>query len=178
MKALTLTQPWATLVALGLKKIETRNWRTDYRGPLAIHAAKNFPNAAQYLCFQQPFRKFLIDKYSFIQGGEIYLGRHAFPLGCVIATCTLTHCLKIPETPTEFINFDPRKYGIFLVLENGMESTVMLPPSEPELSFGDYTAGRYAWLLFGIHQLPQPIPVRGQLGLWDWDAGVLSLIGQ
>lgn len=47
MKALTLTQPWASLVALGLKKVETRSWRTHYRGPLAIHAAKGFPQAAR-----------------------------------------------------------------------------------------------------------------------------------
>ena len=39
MKALTLYEPYATLVALNLKKIETRGWRTNYRGPLAIHAA-------------------------------------------------------------------------------------------------------------------------------------------
>lgn len=40
MKAITLTQPWATLVAIGAKRIETRSWATRYRGPLAIHAAK------------------------------------------------------------------------------------------------------------------------------------------
>lgn len=40
MKALSLTQPWASLVAVGAKRIETRSWRTSYRGPLAIHAAK------------------------------------------------------------------------------------------------------------------------------------------
>jgi hypothetical protein len=43
MKALTLTQPWATLVAIGAKTIETRSWPTSYRGPLAIHAAKGYP---------------------------------------------------------------------------------------------------------------------------------------
>ena len=40
MKVLTLTQPWATLVAIGAKHIETRSWATSYRGPLAIHAGK------------------------------------------------------------------------------------------------------------------------------------------
>lgn len=40
MKAITLYQPWATLVALGEKKFETRHWGTPYRGLLAIHAAK------------------------------------------------------------------------------------------------------------------------------------------
>lgn len=47
MKALTLTQPWATLVATGKKQVETRSWRTAYRGPLAIHAAKGFPAEAR-----------------------------------------------------------------------------------------------------------------------------------
>lgn len=35
---LTLTQPWATLVAIGVKCIETRSWQKAYRGPLLIHA--------------------------------------------------------------------------------------------------------------------------------------------
>lgn len=39
MKALSLRQPWASLVADGRKTIETRTWRTRYRGPLAIHAS-------------------------------------------------------------------------------------------------------------------------------------------
>lgn len=40
MKALSLWEPWATFMALGLKKVETRSWKTDYRGPLLICAAK------------------------------------------------------------------------------------------------------------------------------------------
>lgn len=40
MKAITLWQPWASLMATGLKKIETRSWHTRYRGGLLIHAAK------------------------------------------------------------------------------------------------------------------------------------------
>lgn len=40
MKALTIYQPWATLIAIGAKHIETRSWSTKYRGPLAVHAGK------------------------------------------------------------------------------------------------------------------------------------------
>lgn len=40
--ALTLWQPWASLVAWEEKRIETRSWSTSYRGPLVIHAAKRF----------------------------------------------------------------------------------------------------------------------------------------
>lgn len=43
IKALTLWQPWATLIALGIKTVETRKWKTPYRGPLAIHAAYRRP---------------------------------------------------------------------------------------------------------------------------------------
>lgn len=40
MRAISLHQPHATFVALGLKPFETRGWATSYRGPLLIHAAK------------------------------------------------------------------------------------------------------------------------------------------
>ncbi len=39
MKALSIRQPWAWLVAAGIKDIENRTWRTSYRGPLLIHAS-------------------------------------------------------------------------------------------------------------------------------------------
>ncbi|MFY9830510.1 MAG: ASCH domain-containing protein [Rhodoplanes sp.] len=38
MKALSIRQPWAELIVAGLKDIENRTWRTDYRGPVLIHA--------------------------------------------------------------------------------------------------------------------------------------------
>jgi hypothetical protein len=47
VKALTLTQPWAELVVAGYKRVETRAWRTSYRGPLAIHSARNMPGWAK-----------------------------------------------------------------------------------------------------------------------------------
>lgn len=47
MKALTLHQPWASAIAVGLKRYETRSWSTNYRGPLAIHAGKSVPAYAR-----------------------------------------------------------------------------------------------------------------------------------
>lgn len=38
MKVLTIKQPWATLVAKGIKKYEFRTWKTNYRGKILIHA--------------------------------------------------------------------------------------------------------------------------------------------
>ena len=37
MKVLTLKQPWATLVAEGIKKYEFRWWKTNYKGKILIH---------------------------------------------------------------------------------------------------------------------------------------------
>jgi hypothetical protein len=42
MKCLTIRQPWATLIACGLKRFETRSWSTKHRGLLAIHAGMGF----------------------------------------------------------------------------------------------------------------------------------------
>lgn len=39
MKALSITEPYASLIADGVKHIETRSWKTNYRGPLLIHAS-------------------------------------------------------------------------------------------------------------------------------------------
>lgn len=48
MKALSIRQPWAWLILHGGKDIENRVWRTRYRGPLLIHAAKGMTEA-EYL---------------------------------------------------------------------------------------------------------------------------------
>ncbi|MBQ6959898.1 MAG: ASCH domain-containing protein [Clostridia bacterium] len=39
MKVLSLTEPYATLIKKGIKTIETRGWKTSYRGKLYIHAS-------------------------------------------------------------------------------------------------------------------------------------------
>lgn len=41
VRALSLHQPWASLIAVGAKTIETRSWRTEHRGRLLIHAARH-----------------------------------------------------------------------------------------------------------------------------------------
>jgi activating signal cointegrator 1 len=41
IRCISLMEPWASFVALGLKRIETRGWATRYRGPLGIHASRS-----------------------------------------------------------------------------------------------------------------------------------------
>lgn len=143
MKALTLTQPWATLVAIGAKKIETRSWPTNYRGLLAIHAATGLgpvggEQGLMELCRREPFRSKLI--------AAGYLGTPALPRGAIVAVCRLD--------------------SIYRITEQGIEGFNPQPPAN-ELAFGDYTPGRYAWVLTEV-RAHEPIETRGYQGLWNW----------
>lgn len=147
MKALTLTQPWASLVAIGAKRIETRSWRTDYRGPLAIHAAKapDLTGVVVQTPFYQTLKAAGLD--------PIFL-----PYGAVLATAELVSVRQIE--PVHSIT------GWKWDTPDGR--TIDFPLNRPESDFGDYRDGRYAWLLYNVMRLPAPIPARGALGLWDW----------
>ncbi len=157
MKAISLTQPWATLVAIGAKRIETRSWSTRYRGPLAIHAAKGFPVTCQDLIGQMPFSAALLPRFRDGFKGVVT----ALPRGSVIALARLIDCRRI--VTREYIHADAGASSAYRA------NSEMFPPAEePELSFGDYTHGRFAWILDDVVALAEPIPAKGALGLWEW----------
>ena len=152
MKTITLTQPWATLVAIGAKTIETRGWKTTYRGKLAIHAAAGLASvgggAGLYgLCDSEPFHTALRDQYL----------PHILPKGAIVAVCELIDCV-----PTEYV----RSVKIVRPVQRPGSEWLW---TENEKAFGDYTDGRFAWLLADIRALPEPIPARGALGLWNYE---------
>lgn len=157
MKALTLTQPWATLVAIGAKKIETRSWNTSYRGPLAIHAAKGFPVQAKDFSIMSPC-------YEVLQGFGFTRIPDELPLGAVIATCTLVDVHRIDR-----YDFRPGQRG-WEIERHFWEAT------EQEKAFGDYSIDRYMWFLSDVVILPEPIPAKGALSLWEWDGPINEVI--
>lgn len=176
MKTISLTQPWATLVALGAKRIETRNWRTSYRGPLGIHAASGLgpvhgKRGLLDLIEREPFWSVLREAFAVRLGGEIHYPADAetiideLPFGAIVATCTLKDCriigLELNGVPTisadDMLTYTP-------ILGN-------------ERAFGNYAAGRFAWLLSNIRALAEPIPAKGALGLWEYE-GELPLLGE
>ena len=55
MKDISLWQPWASLIALDQKSIETMGWGTRFRGPIAIHAAKRFQRDEKLICGEWSF---------------------------------------------------------------------------------------------------------------------------
>lgn len=151
MKALSVWQPHASLIALRSKKIETRGWYTNYRGPLVIHAAKTFPKFARDLCGDDPFT------FELVKGG--YMGPDTLPLGAVVAYGNLAECCLIKED------------GLYRLIPGLKDPPKWFEPlpAEPEISFGDYTPGRFAWILEEVQMLPEPIPAKGHQGLWNWE---------
>lgn len=80
IRGLSLTQPWAQLVVLGQKKYETRSWKTNYRGLIAIHASKEFPDSARMLLHENPF------------SGVLHCLPGDLPLGAIVGTVDLVDC--------------------------------------------------------------------------------------
>ncbi|HVT36971.1 MAG TPA: ASCH domain-containing protein [Nevskiaceae bacterium] len=108
--AFSLTQPWATLVAIGAKTIETRSWSTPFRGWLAIHAARGFPKACQALCFEEPFKSAL--------AAAGYTHPSQLPRGDVLAIANLIDCISTNRwtPPVEtleyaFGDYSPQRFG-------------------------------------------------------------------
>lgn len=152
MKALTLHQPWASLIALGYKTIETRSWRTNYRGPIAIHAAKTFPKYARE-CAEFDFMKELqvSEKDEWRE-----MNLKALPRGVIVATANLTTC-----APTDRLACE----GVSFILDGKYDF------QSPEWKYGNYEAGRWGWVLDDIKPLGPPILATGKQGLWEWDNG-------
>lgn len=78
MKAITIRQPWATLIMLGVKRYEFRSWKTNFRGEVLIHAGKG------------------IDKEA-VERLKKYLPEGELPLGKILGKVNITDCIPMSE---------------------------------------------------------------------------------
>lgn len=181
MKILSLTQPWATLVSLGAKKIETRSWSTPYRGKLLIHAAKGLGSVGgkrgyKRLCFTEPFLSVLsLARQN--TSDVFYLVDYfmSLPFGAIVAVCDLLDCV-----PTQHPNVasEPGKPWFTAARRGVGQYYYEVPPplDSNEYAFGDYSAGRFAWLVGDVQPLAEPVPCKGTLGLWEPDAATIEAV--
>jgi activating signal cointegrator 1 len=153
MKALSLWQPWATLIAVGAKQIETRSWAASYSvlgERIAIHAAKGGLSKQELVdvCTTEPFRSVLFD--AGVRVGTGKRGRvevRGLPLGAVVCTARLTRCSQITR-----------------------QAAAELERQRPqEFAFGDYSEGRWAWILEDVQPLEPPAAARGGRGIFEWE---------
>lgn len=152
MKALTLKQPWATLVVRGVKRFETRSWayrpidwveesggreRPYFRAStlpirLAIHASASF--AGEDLAFA----RWLRDVVGCLDTEDL-------PTGAIVGTVRyVAWHWSYPEIRAE------------------------LAPSPLELELGDWSDHRLLWQFEDPVELEEPIAIRGAQRIWNW----------
>ena len=98
MKVISIKEPFATLIRNGDKKIETRSWKTNYRGELFIHASgKNIA------------KEFLINDYvvSLIDGLNMNYGN-------IICRGNLVDCVYMDERFLNSIKEDEKEFKLGL----------------------------------------------------------------
>ncbi len=180
MKALTVRQPWASLISLGVKRIETRSWSTSFRGPLAVHAGRALP----------PKGDLHIGDYTVMWNGDDTWGmaRHRptydqstwvrrLPLGAVVAVADLVDVVPMVEM------FDTDAPS---VIGPAGDHWWHFPADErhpdyggriidDQVPYGDFTPGRYAWLLDNVRPI-DPVPAKGRQGLWTPDAALAEAL--
>jgi activating signal cointegrator 1 len=149
MKALSLWQPWASLIVIGAKAFETRGWDTRYRGPLAIHAAKKWNEDLKEQCLMRGFREALRPFYTTL--GDI-------PRGAILGIVNLVEIIS-----TNFILAESEKH---LMKPELRQRTHIV--SDQEMLFGNYASNRFAWRLEVVERFAEPIPTKGMQGLFEW----------
>lgn len=137
MKAITLTEPWATLVLLGAKEWETRSWACYYIGhPIAIHSAKRYPKGEfADLTHREPF-------YSALRPGGVY-SRPEAHCGQVIGITSILSCQhveairdKLSDRELAFGNYEANRFALRL----GPITRLVKPiPATGKLGLWDWT---------------------------------------
>lgn len=142
MHALTLHQPFATLIALEAKRVETRGWPAPAWLPgqrIAIHAGKGTDYLP--LIHAEPFAAALAGLG--LETGAL------LPMGAVVCTAVLDRCTMMTPAAIAVLEAD----------------------NPVEHAFGHYEPGRFAWVLRDVQVFAEPIPARGYQKVWNWADG-------
>ena len=113
LRALTVKDPWATLIAIGAKRVETRAYRTRHQGSIAIHSSKALDREDQELYSHEPY-------HTTLQRAGIR-SPDDMSKSAIIAVAEIVACDQVPGG-------------------SGWEDAI---PPEPERSFGIYQPGRW-----------------------------------
>ena len=146
MKAITIWQPYATLIVLGLKRFETRCWGTSYRGPLVIHAAKKWDDDREFDC-SRVMEELRSSTISFRtqewtdQQLELFYRPIGETLGNALGVVDLIDCRQMEDGGSQFENM-----------------------------VGSFGEGRFGWECERPRIFETPIAAQGKQGLWIPDA--------
>lgn len=182
MKVLTLWQPWASLVVLGVKTIETRSYPVNRLGghpelgeTIAIHAAARRPTVADMAAvFNSPKALgawidagYRYPVVSALPAGEqlVRYGRgcSSGPLGALIGTCRITAHAPMTGPRPDLEGTDHVDFTRSPMIWHHPTGWVNI---EHQRHLGWWEPGRWAWLLDDIHRFDTPVVARGRQGWW------------
>ena len=151
MYVVTLHQPWATLITLGVKTVETRSWPAPERllgQTFAIHAGKRV--------VRQPGDR--IERELLDRVGQDW--NRTIPTGAVLSTAVLAGIARVEyvDPMTGHAVHDVRT-------EVGCAAGRGRTPIDP---WGDFSPGRWLWFLADVKAFPKPVPAIGRQGFWRW----------
>ena len=155
MHAITIPQPYASLVVVGAKRFLTLDWKTDYRGPVALHAGNHELPFFDDIDIRKALCRAFEDSSPI---SSIYGYMNELLRGEVIATAELLECRRITGVS------GPLGDRRAIVLENSVGDWI----SEDEFLLGNWVPGLYAWEFSNVKRLPRPAPAAGAAGLWVW----------
>ena len=150
MKAITIHQPWAQLIADGRKRYETRSWappRPLIGQPLAIHASKSAVGRADAERFG--------------------LDWDTLPRGAVLCTAKLVAAHHVGMLHHKDVMAQSGNNSLCRTQDPDYAPETRSFPTD---EYSDYYQMRWAWRLVDVVALDPPIPARGAQGLWVWDA--------
>jgi hypothetical protein len=189
MKAITLQQPWASLVAAGAMNIMTHTWQTEYRGRLAIHAGKQMPTRSHdslelgdwlfRISNQDGWELWPPSTHDEFEGFQHLCHKLIQPpFGAIIATCELVDVAPIggaTDFRTGIVDGDEGDYpgrSVVVVHDDGV---VMLDTADQHVIditnqkvYNDFAPGRFAWILSDVKPV-DAVRARGHGGLWNWE---------
>ena len=137
MKAISLHQPYASLISVGAKGIETRDWPAPLwlQGHrIAIHAAKKKVRVSDFSTTEEYWR--ITEAL-----GQMWLPK--LPYGAVVATAVIVDIRQV-RTP----NDAPQQHI-------------------DDYHFGSFTVGRWMWFLAHVEKVDPPFPARGYQKFWE-----------
>lgn len=168
LRCLTIRAPWADLIAYGVKRWECRSWRTDFRGPIAIHAGKADTDRDMHL-----------HPEAWAALGDV-IGGDAPTRGAVVAVADLTDCLPIVSIDDE--SHDPPLVEVCPAGLTWWQARDYWHHESDErdisdqLPYGYWESNSWAWRLENVRRIPSPIEARGRLGLWRPDDELVAAI--
>ena len=165
MKAITLWQPFPSLIAAGEKTSETRSWAPPaglVGERIAIHAAKRHITFADTMGWSDE----LVSKVCDMVDREYDGWNGNLPLGAVVATARLVSCQQVVSHGTVSSATTDFRVAIPIAITDDRRGGRDRVPID---GLGDYRVGRWVWLFDDIEPLDEPIEARGYQKLWEWE---------